>query len=436
MAARSSISSAFTSWKRLVKNRNIAWLWTGQAISQIGDGLSKVALLWFVYDLTGSALKMTMIGILQTIPPLVFGPFAGVLLDRVSKRMAMIIIDTIRAGLLVVIPTLYWMGLLTLPWLYVLVFLTATFSMAFGPALKAMEPLLVKSDQLTQINALDQSTMTLGQLLGPAISGLLIAVMGAQNVLYVNAGTFLVSALCKLPIKVKEGRRPSRSSAPMREALKELKEGIRFVFVDHRLLLLLMAVASLFTVGATAFVYLLPVLAKDYLHVDAVKLGWLWASLSVGLLVMTLWIMGAPQRPLCRRLALIAAAAAAGGAAVFGLTMMTSFIVLLGLIAAVGASSGLVNPFVSASLQERTPKEMLARVFSVFNTGTLVASMVGMTACGWIADRLGPVASLMAIAVVNGTAAVMTAMLIPWCRRLQAEEERPKQTSTTRRKAA
>src|SRR5215216_54982 len=153
MASGSAISTAFASWKRLVKNRNVAWLWTGQAISQIGDGLSKVALLWFVYDLTGSALKMTMIGILQTIPPLVFGPFAGVLLDRVSKRMAMIIIDSIRAGLLVVIPTLYWMGLLTLPWLYVLVFFTATFSMAFGPALKAMEPLLVKSDQLTQINA-------------------------------------------------------------------------------------------------------------------------------------------------------------------------------------------------------------------------------------------------------------------------------------------
>src|SRR5215217_2357785 len=333
MASRSAISSAFTSWKRLVKNRNVAWLWTGQAISQIGDGLSKVALLWFVYDLTGSALKMTMIGILQTIPPLVFGPFAGVLLDRVSKRMAMIIIDSMRAGLLVFIPTLYWMGVLTLPWLYVLVFLTATFSMAFGPALKAMEPLLVKSDQLTQINALDQSTMTLGQLLGPAISGLLIAIIGAQNVLYVNAGTFLVSALCKLPIKVKEAQRASRSSAPMREALKELKEGIRFVLVDHRLLLLLMAVASLFTVGSTAFVYLLPVLAKDYLHVDAVKLGWLWASLSVGLLVMTLWIMGAPQRQLCRRLAMIAGAAAVGGAAVFGLTAMTSYFALLGLIA-------------------------------------------------------------------------------------------------------
>src|SRR6266545_2714673 len=276
MATRQAFFAPSADWKRLLKNRDVVWLVVGQAISQIGDGLSKLALLWFVYDLTGSALKMTMIGILQTIPPLVFGPFAGVLLDRVSKRSAMIVIDTVRAGLLVLIPTLYWMQLLTLPWLYILVFVTAMFSMAFGPALKAMEPLLVKSDQLTQINALDQSTMTLGQLLGPAISGMLIAMIGAQNVLYVNAGTFLVSALCKIPLKVMERRHSAHPSAPMREALRELKEGIRFVLVDNRLLILLMAVASLFTVGTTGFVYLLPVVAKNYLQADAVQLGWLW----------------------------------------------------------------------------------------------------------------------------------------------------------------
>jgi DHA3 family macrolide efflux protein-like MFS transporter len=138
MATRQAFFVASADWKRLLKNRDVVWLVIGQAISQIGDGLSKLALLWFVYDLTRSALEMTMVGILQTIPPLVFGPFIGVLLDRVPKRSAMIVIDTVRAGLLALIPTIYWMGLLTLPLLYVLVFVTALFSMAFGPAMKAM----------------------------------------------------------------------------------------------------------------------------------------------------------------------------------------------------------------------------------------------------------------------------------------------------------
>jgi len=66
----------------LLRSRDFGFLWAGQVISQIGDGLNKVALLWFVYELTGSALKMTLIGLLQTIPPLLLGPLIGVYLDR------------------------------------------------------------------------------------------------------------------------------------------------------------------------------------------------------------------------------------------------------------------------------------------------------------------------------------------------------------------
>ena len=422
MADRTGVFSIFIEARSLFKNRNVVWLCIGQAISQIGEGLSKVALLWFVYDLTGSALKMTTVGILQTLPPLLFGPFAGVLLDRVSKRTAMIVIDTARAGLLTLIPTLYWMDLLTLHRLYVLVFATAMFSMAFGPALKAIEPLLVKSNQLTQINALDQSTMTIGQLLGPAISGMLIATIGAQNVLYVNAGAFVAAVFCKFPLRVEEPRRSAGRSSPWRIALDDLMEGVRFVLYKHRLMLLLMAVASLFMLGSTGFVYLLPVLAKDYLHADSVQLGWLWAFLSLGLLAVTMWMFRASPQELCGRLWLIALAAAVGGGAMLGLTLTTSFIPIVGLIVAIGASSGVVNPLVSASLQERTPKNMLARVFSVFNIGTLVGAMVGMTACGWIADRMGPTASLAATAAVSVMAAVLTTALIPWCSNLRSRE--------------
>jgi MFS transporter, DHA3 family, macrolide efflux protein len=240
--------------------------------------------------------------------------------------------------------------------------------------------------------------------------------------LYVNAGTFLVSALCKIPLKVKEPQRSDGGAAPMRAALHDLKEGIRFVVVEQRVLILLMGVASCFTVGSTAMVYLLPAVGKDYLQADATQLGWLWAALSLGLLAMTVWIIGAPEERLCRRLWMIAGAAAMGGLATFGLLLTSAFAVAALLIALIGASSGLINPFVSASIQERTPKEMLARVFSVLNTGTLVASMAGMTAGGWITDQAGPAVSLGAIAAVNAAAAVLTVMLIPWCHRLGSEE--------------
>src|SRR5690348_3636619 len=147
MSKSATHRGASAGWRSLLRDRNVRWLFAGQTISQVGDGVSKVALLWFVYAMTDSALKMSLIGVLQTIPPLAFGPFAGVLLDRLDKRKAMIVIDVMRAVLLAAIPILYALGLLNLPWLYVLVFVTAMFSMAFGPALNATLPLIVKKEQ-------------------------------------------------------------------------------------------------------------------------------------------------------------------------------------------------------------------------------------------------------------------------------------------------
>ena len=391
--------------------------------------MSKVALLWFVYAMTDSALKMSLIGVLQTIPPLVFGPFAGVLLDRLDKRRAMIVIDLVRTGLLASIPILYGFGLLALPWLYVLVFVIAMFSMAFGPALNATLPLIVKKEQLTGVNALMQSAMTIGQLLGPALSGMLIAAIGAQNALFVNAAAFFLSALCKIPLRLPHVRAHRSSDNVWTQAVKDLKDGIRFVFVKQRLLFLLMIVASIFTLGSTAFVYLLPVIGDRLLHVGSVALGWLWSSLSLGILATTVWLIWKPQQRVCMRIWMIAIAAAIAAVAVPGLLMSDSVLWAAGLIMAIGATSGLITPLVSASLQERTPKELMARVFGLFNTGTMVFSMVGMTLFGWVADRFGPGVSLAAIGVVNGGAAIVSMALLPWCYRLAKEtSSRPEQS--------
>jgi MFS family permease len=396
----------------------VRWLYAGQIISQVGDGVSKVALLWFVYAMTDSALKMSLIGVLQTIPPLLFGPFAGVLLDRIEKRRAMIVIDAVRTGLLASIPILYLFGLLSLPLLYVLVFVIAMFSMAFGPALNSTLPLIVKKEQLTGVNALMQSAMTIGQLLGPALSGILIAAVGAQNALYVNAAGFCISALCKIPLRLPHVRAHRSSESVWTQAAKDLKEGIRFVFVKQRLLFLLMIVASIFTLGSTAFVYLLPVIGDRLLHVGSVALGALWSSLSAGILVTTVWLIWKPQQTICGRIWMIAVAAAIAAGAVPGLLVSESIFFAAGLVVVVGATSGLITPLVSASLQERTPKDLMARVFGLFNTGTMVFSMIGMTVFGWAADRFGPGVSLVTIGVVNGVAAAVSMVLLPWCYRL------------------
>src|SRR5688500_5251999 len=95
-----------TGW-RLLKIADFRWLWLGQAASQIGEGLNKVALLYLVYEVTGSTLMMTVIGVLQTLPPLLLGPLLGVYVDRLPKKWIMMGADALRAGLALIIPLLF-----------------------------------------------------------------------------------------------------------------------------------------------------------------------------------------------------------------------------------------------------------------------------------------------------------------------------------------
>src|SRR5919109_4476069 len=154
---------AETAW-RLLRSRNFSLLWIGQALSQIGDSLIKVALVWFVYTLTGSVMKMTVIGLLQTLPPFILGPILGVYLDRWRKKRVMLVVNFVRTVLIVTIPILHSLDLLSLNGLYVLVFLIAIFSTLFGPALFSAVALIVSRNQLTGANAILQSTTTMGLL--------------------------------------------------------------------------------------------------------------------------------------------------------------------------------------------------------------------------------------------------------------------------------
>ncbi len=403
------VHRAGSGWE-LLRTRSFAFLFSGQAISQIGDSMNKVALLWFVYELTGSAFKMTVIGLLQTIPPLVFGPLIGVYLDRVKKKPVMIWVDLIRTGLVMLIPLLYAVEILTLEWLYVLVFATSIVSTVFGPALASAVPLLVPRAQLTGANALIQSTTNIGLLIGPAVSGVGIAMIGAHNVLYLDAATFLVSAMCLMPIRLRETLNARAQMADRASILQDLLVGFRFVFIQHRTVLLLMLTATLYSLGASAFVFLLPVFATQILDASAVELGWLWSSLGIGMLGASAWLSWINQGDFQNRLRLISAALAVGAVAVCTLGMLQAPVMAAALIIVFGGSTAVFTPIVWAMLQELTPEPLLGRVFTTFSTGAMASAMAGMAGFGWVADAIGPATSLVGIGMLLlGTATVAAA---------------------------
>ena len=390
----------FRGW-HLLKTRDFGFLWSGQLISQIGDGFNKVALLWFVYSLTGSALKMTVIGLLQTLPALVLAPLIGVYLDRMQKKKwLMVWIDLARTVLVFMIPVLYSMGELTLERIYVLVFLTAIASTTFGPALTSAVPSIVPRSQLTAANALMQGGANVAILIGPAMSGVGIAVIGEQNVLFINAAMYLVSALCLLPVRMRPVAPVSEQAIGSRGVVSDMLVGFRFVFLQERIVLFLMITVALFNLAWSGFLFLLPVLAQHVLDVGPLELGWLWSFLGVGMLAASAWLAYAKLGGLSNRLRMISGSMAVGGLAVGSLRLFGNAFLAAPLVIIIGGCIALVTPVVWAVLQEMTPQHMLGRVFTTFSTGGMFAAMAGMLGSGWAVDNVGSGITLLGIGLI------------------------------------
>jgi MFS family permease len=402
---------AETGW-RLLKLRDLRWLWISQAISQIGEGLNKVALLYLVYNLTNSTLMTTVIGVLQTLPPLILGPVLGVYIDRFPKKWIMMGVDALRAGLALIIPLLYAADALTLPRVYVVVFFMAVVSTVFGPALSATVPLIVDRVQLTAANALVASTAMIGMLVGPAVSGLGIATVGMQVVLYVSSATFVLSVLSLSQLHLKQPTSQQAGQQKRGSFLKDLKEGLRFVFVQRKTIAGFILSALCYSLASSAFVFLLPVFAEKVLHVGAMMLGWLWSAYGAGMVAVSIALACSKQRSATTRLLFIAGAMVTGGVASFVLAGMTQPLIAIVLVAIIGAGLAAFTPIVWGMLQEMAPENLRGRIFSIFNTGAMSASMIGMVAFGWTTDRLGPQVSLFGMAVIFWLTA--TAALLLW----------------------
>jgi hypothetical protein len=200
--------------KRWLLTRDFSLIWWSQVLSQVADGVSRLALLWFVYSVTGSPLKTSIIGLLQTLPPILLGPLIGVSVDRLPKKAILIGSDVARAILIGLIPCWVSTEMFTVEILYVLVFLYGIATAMFVPALSASVPFLVGRPRFTAANALLQSTTSIGMIIGPVLSGLGIAFSGSQDVLCANALTYLASALCLVPIQLPRSMMSHRRAAP------------------------------------------------------------------------------------------------------------------------------------------------------------------------------------------------------------------------------
>ncbi len=386
--------------KQWLLTRDFSLVWWSQVLSQVADGVSKLALLWFVYSITGSALKTTVIGLLQTLPPIVFGPVIGVVVDRLPKKAILICSDLVRALLIGLIPCWVSVESFTIQALYVLTFLYGIATAMFVPTLSSSVPLMVKKEQLTAANALLQGTTSLGIVIGPVISGLGIAFSGSQDVLCINAVTYLASAAFLFPLRLSTGMTTSPPESRRTTALEDLFDGIRYTLISRRTILMVIMLASLYTFGSGAFTTLFPVFGKRLLSLGPVEVGYLWSWLGVGLLLVSLGLVRLTEWDLHRRISIITWSSAVGGLALCGLVWVSNITVATLLVVLIGMGLGTWTPIAWGIIQEISPAHMVGRVMALYTAIATATSMAGMTFFGWLIDVSSESVSLIGIGAV------------------------------------
>ncbi len=384
----------------LLLTRDFGLVWWGQLISQIGDGVSKLALLWFVYAITGSPLKTSVIGLLQTVPPIVLGPIIGVYVDRLPKKLLLVVSDLLRAVVIGLIPCLIPVESFTVSVLYLLVLLHAVATAVFGPAMTAAIPAIVPRKEFTAANGLLQSTTSLGIVFGPALSGMGIAAYGSQEVLCLNAATYAVSAACLMLVHFREPGPSSSRPQTHGSVLRDLQEGFRYSVVHQPAILVLTGTAALYTVGTSALTALFPVFARKLLGLGPVEIGYLWAALGVGLLLTSIGLQWATDWSVTDRARLIGGTSLLGGAAVAALIWTMDPYHAGGLMVVIGFGMGAFTPIAWGILQELAPLRLLGRVLGLYGTGAMLAAIASISGFGWITERWGPVAGLAGIALM------------------------------------
>jgi len=392
----------------LLSYRSFMRFWFARLAGTAGNQMLMVAIGWQMYDLTGSAWDLGLVGLLQFLPALLLTLVAGHVADRYERARIMaacMVLQAIVAGALMVAS----LGHVATRELLLLLSIVLGAAKAFQmPAQQALVPLLVPVDVLPRALAFSSGGMQAAVIAGPALGGF-IYVAGAAVVQATCAALFIVAAALALAVR-------HTHAPPAREpvTMQTLLAGVHYI--RHREVVLGAISLDLFAVllgGATA---LLPIYAKDVLHTGPWGLGLLRGAPAIGALATSLWLT---RWPLQRRVGhLMFAAVAVFGLATLVFALSKLFIVSLVALAISGAAD-MVSVVIRQSLvQLETPNEMRGRVSAVNSVFIGASNQLGEFESGATAALLGPVGSV----VLGGLGTLLVAAL--WMRLFPALAQR------------
>jgi CRP-like cAMP-binding protein/sugar phosphate permease len=358
----------------ILRNRQFVRLWTAQLVSTIGDALTSLAAGIIVYERTQSALSVGLILMATAVPTLIFGLIAGVVVDRYDRKKIMIAADILRAGVVVTIPFLIGGSII---WLYVLVMVSASITQFFSPANESVLPEIASEEELGAANAIMAIAQFGSTAVGFAAAGFLASTNSIELVFFVDAGTFLFSALMISLVRVQPLE--VTEHAGIGSVIRDIGFGAKFIARTPILRSLnLVRIPVLLSFGLQN-VLLLP-FAIRALHATEFEYGLQEGLTSVGFVIGSLAMARLADR-LREGQWLVLSFTAMG---LMGL--LYSFQTSVWIAVALIAISGIMNApsFVAGRLinQRNTPREMRGRVFSTSYVLRDVVYLSGMALAG------------------------------------------------------
>ena len=387
----------------VVANRNFAIYLVGSTFSLHGLWVQRVAIGWLAWELTESETWLGIIALSEFLPIMFFGPFFGVLADRLHRKTVAFVANTIN-GLLAML--LFVLVAFELVDIYILFFITTALgvvSSAFQPVRMSLIPSLVPRELLSSAVAAQSIVFNVSRFLGPALAGVAIATVGLASAFAINSVSYLAMLMALALVEL----RTTRSGGEQSHFLTELKNGVAYTYrhADIRQQLIIVAVSALFGRG---IIVMLPAFAGNVFGGGSSTLAILTSVSGAGAVLAGICLtrLGSGERLLWSTVL----GTVATGVLLVLLGATSSYALGVVFVGALGFALTLVGIGSQSRIQTTVTESMRGRVLSLWAAVAFSAPALGSVLIGSAADRFG----LPATTVLSGTLCASLALVLAW----------------------
>jgi DHA3 family macrolide efflux protein-like MFS transporter len=401
-------------------------LWTGQAFSLFGSSLVGFALVWWLTVTTGSATVLATATLVAMLPQIVLSPFAGVVVDRASRRLVMLAADSLTALFTLVLVWLFASGQAQVWHVYAIMFIRSAAGAFHFPAMQASTSLMVPEQHLSRVAGMNSTLQGLMSIAAPALGALLVSVLPMHQVMMIDIVTALFAIVPLLFIAVPQPKREAHAhseGAAKPTFMADLREGVRYVLA-WRGLTIILGMAMLINFLLTPASSLTPILVTKHFGGGAPQLALMEATWGIGMIAGGLFLSvwgGFKRRVFTSMSGLLLLGMAMS---VQGILPAQLFVAALVCSMLAGVANPITNGPLFAVIQATVAPAMQGRVMSLIGALSSAVTPLSLLVAGPIADAIG----VQAWYLVGGVACLVLGVagfFIPALANIETEMKQP-----------